>query len=76
MIAADDYQRFFELSPNLLCIADFNGYFKKVNQSVSDLLGYSFDYIVNLLMNLFIKMMSKQLVKKGMNFIIKYLYLN
>jgi PAS domain S-box-containing protein len=43
MIAADDYQRFFELSPNLLCIADFNGYFKKVNQSVSDLLGYSFD---------------------------------
>ena len=37
------YDIFFELTPDLVCIAGFDGYFKKVNPSVQQLLGYSYD---------------------------------
>src|SRR5271154_3349967 len=32
---------FFELSPDLLCVAGYDGYFKKVNPTVSKTLGYT-----------------------------------
>tara|TARA_R110002020_G_scaffold228408_3_gene439152 strand:+ start:767 stop:1834 length:1068 start_codon:yes stop_codon:yes gene_type:complete len=37
------YDAFFELTPDLVCIAGFDGYFKKVNPAVTEVLGYSFE---------------------------------
>lgn len=39
--AVFDLEYFFELSPDLLCVAGYDGYFKKINAAVSKTLGHT-----------------------------------
>ena len=44
--AEEERDQFFTLSLDMLCIADFNGYFKRVNPSWTTTLGYTLDEMV------------------------------
>lgn len=45
---------FFDLSPDLLCIAGYDGFFKKVNPAFFKLMGYSKDELYNRPINSFV----------------------
>lgn len=40
-------EQFFELTPDIVCIADHNGNLKKVNPAFSNILGYSMEELLN-----------------------------
>lgn len=53
----EEYQQLntlFNLSPDLLCIAGFDGYFKKINPAVSKLLGYTEEELLSTPINDFV----------------------
>ncbi|HEX8037969.1 MAG TPA: PAS domain-containing sensor histidine kinase [Chryseosolibacter sp.] len=58
------YDLFFEMSPDLLCIAGYDGYFKKINPAVSQTLGYSMDELYSRPINDFVYDEDKEITVK------------
>ncbi|MFZ4057571.1 MAG: PAS domain S-box protein, partial [Ferruginibacter sp.] len=47
-IAEEDLRHFFEMTPDVLCIAGTDGYFKKINPAFSNLIGYTESEILSI----------------------------
>ncbi|AFL83052.1 PAS domain S-box [Belliella baltica DSM 15883] len=56
---------FFEITPDLFCIAGYDGYFKRVNPAVSKLLGYNEEELFNTPINEFVHSDDKELTAKA-----------
>lgn len=61
------YELFFELSPDLLCIAGYDGYFKKINAAVSKLLGYTMEELYSRPINDFVFCADKRTTQQARN---------
>ena len=58
------FEHFFELSADLLCIAGFDGFFKKINPAVSKLLGYTNEELLSKPINEFIYIDDRDFTSK------------
>ncbi|HEU5148154.1 MAG TPA: PAS domain-containing sensor histidine kinase [Chryseosolibacter sp.] len=61
------YELFFDMSPDLLCIAGYDGYFKKINRAVATTLGYSFEELYARPINDFVHPDHKEVTEKVRN---------
>jgi PAS domain S-box-containing protein len=59
------FERFFELSPDLLCVAGFDGFFKRINPAVSKLLGYTNDELFSKPINEFVYIEDRGVTQKA-----------
>lgn len=58
------FEHFFELSADLLCIAGFDGFFKKINPAVSQLLGYTNEELFSKPINEFVHIDDQDFTSK------------
>jgi PAS domain S-box-containing protein len=58
-----EFEHFFELSPDLLCIAGFDGYFRRINPAVSKLLGYTIKELLSKPISDFVHVDDKMITK-------------
>lgn len=65
------FELFFELSADLLCIAGFDGYFKKINPAVSKLLGYTNEELMSRPINDFVHNDDKEITGKVRSELVK-----
>lgn len=61
------FEHFFELSADLLCIAGFDGYFKRINPAVSQLLGYTNEELFSKPINYFIHIDDQEYTSRVRN---------
>src|SRR6185437_10375114 len=64
-------EHFFEMSPDLLCVAGFDGYFKKINPTVSKTLGYTNEELFSRPIDSFVHIEDRDLTSKKREDIIK-----
>ncbi len=62
---------FFELSPDLLCIAGYDGYFKKINPTVSKTLGYTNEELFSKPIDEFVHIEDRDITSKKRDNIIQ-----
>lgn len=55
---------FFELSPDLLCVAGYDGYFKKINPTVSKTLGYTNEELFSRPINSFVHIEDQEITAR------------
>lgn len=60
-------EHFFELSADLFCIAGYDGYFRKINSSVSKALGYSEEELMSVPISSFIHPDDRQITARYRN---------